>query len=410
MRRAWFCLVLLLGLALGSTSVGLAQPAPWQRDAVLSRLLIRQLLTDASGLQWVATDEGVFRYDGYELLPLARLVRPGSHAAPKGLVSSLCLDPAGHLWLGADAGLYCYTLRTGALRQIVLPPPAWKSPKVPPSAVLMLFRHPRSGHLWVSYYDGSVVVLDASRAGQVVSPRRYLPGMGSFFQPDESTTGVWVSFSAGYCFDSLTRREHFTPAGVARLGLAGPARSYTATPFVVVPMPGTTPLRLFSTSALYEVGPHGRLRQMSRWLAAGQEENFLPAFIRADSSCEWVAQHHYLRLRVRGPRAGTLLTRDSLHLVDTPSNHFHHNYVVFRDDLGVEWCYTPFWRGVFKRRATTPPVVRPLRLAGGQPVPSARGLTRLADGRLLVGTYGGPFVQAADSPLAALRQIGRAHV
>ena len=315
--RACFREVLALcGLWCGLVGAFPAQADPWQRDPVLSRLLIKKLLTDPAGYQWVATDEGIFRYDGYELLPLARLLRPGSPPAPKGAATSLCLDPAGHLWLGTDAGLYCFTLRTGALRQIVLPPPAWKSPKAPPPAVLMLFRHPRSGHLWVSYYDGSVVVVDANRAGRVVSPRRYLPGMGSYFQPDGSAAGVWVSFSVGYRLDSLTRREQLTPAGLARLELTGPARDYIVTPFVVVPVPGTAPLRVFSSSGLYELGHHGRLRQISRWLPAGLEENFLPAFTRADSVCEWMAQHYYLRLRVRGPRAGTLLTRDSLHLAD----------------------------------------------------------------------------------------------
>ena len=401
--RVW----VILGLC-GLLSLGRSLPAraadPWQRDPVLSRLLVKKLLTDPAGYQWVASDEGVFRYDGYELLPLARLLRPGSPPAPKGTASTLCLDPAGHLWLGTDAGLYCFTLRTGALRQIALPAPALNAPNPPPPAVLMLFRHPRSGHLWVSYYDGSVLVLDTNRDGQLVSPRRYLPGMGSYFQPDGTATGVWVSFSVGYRFDYQTHRKQLTPAGLARLGLTGPARDYLVTPFVVVPVPGTLPLRVFSSSGLYELGVHGRLRQISRWLPVGLEENFLPAFTRADSVCEWMAQHYYLRLLVRGPRAGTVLTRDSLRLADTPSEHFHHNYVVFRDALGVEWCYAQFWRGVYKRRATPAPVVQPLALAGSL-IASARGLARLADGRLLLGTYRGPFVQAADSPRAPARAL-----
>lgn len=66
-------------LALYALLGGLLHPAPalaapWQRAPVLSRVLIKQLLTDATGFQWVAADEGVFRYDGYELVPLARLI------------------------------------------------------------------------------------------------------------------------------------------------------------------------------------------------------------------------------------------------------------------------------------------------------------------------------------------------
>lgn len=372
---------------------------PWQRDPVLSRLLIKQLLTDPDGLQWAATDEGVFRYDGYELLPLARLLRPGSPPAPKGQAFSLCLDARGHLWLGTDAGLYCLTLRTGAFRRVLLP----REPASAAQSVFRLFIHPRTRHLWVSYRNGSLAVLDTNCDGRLVSARRPLPGVATLFQPDGTPAGVWVSFLSAHYLDPVTQREQFMLPGIARLGLTGPVQQYRQTPYVLMPVPGTSPLQLFSASALYTLGSNGQLHEISRWLPAGREENFWPALTHAGTVCEWVSQHHYLRLRLRSAQAGRMLS-DSLILSDQP-NYYRHNYQVYQDSLGVQWCYATAWRGVYKRRVASVPVVRPLGLAGGKLAPSARGITRLADGRLFLSTYGGSFGQAADSPRAPLRPL-----
>ena len=382
----------------GLLAAGPARAEPWQRDPVLSQLLIRQLLTDPAGYQWIATDEGVFRYDGYELVPLTRLTRPGSVAAPRGIVSTLSLDPAGHLWVGADAGLFCLMLRTGALRRVALSGDA----RAAPPTVIRLFQHPRAGHLWVSCGDGSTVVLDAARGGRLIS-RRLLPGIGFQFQPDGTAAGVWISFAETRYIDPLRHQERMGPPGLARVGPTGSVRQYVPTHFVVLPVPGTNPLQVFSANTLYEVTADNQLREIRRWLRADFSDNFLPAAVRTDSAYEWVSQHHYVQMTVRGPRAGTV-TIDSVRLGET-FDPYRQSFVVYRDGLGVQWLYSRAWRGVYKRRTAAPRAVRSLTQANGQVVPSMRGITRLADGRLLLGTYDGPFVQAADSPRAPVRRL-----
>ncbi len=191
--------------------------------------------------------------------------------------------------------------------------------------------------------------------------------------------------------------------GVARLGLTGPARQYLPTAFPVIPVPGSAPLRLFCPSALYEVTDHGELREIKRWLPPGRDDNFWPAFTHTDSVAEWISQHRYLRLTVRGPCAGEI-TADSLRLPDA-LNYHHHEYLVFQDALGAQWCYSRSWRGVYKRRAAAAPVVRALLPADVPMMPSVRGIVRLGDGRLFLGSYSGSFVQAADSPRALLRRL-----
>ncbi len=258
-----------------------SRPNPWQRDPILSQLLIRHLLTDPAGYQCIATDEGVFRYDGYELVPLTRLTCPGRVAAPRGMVSTLCLDPAGLLWIGADAGLFCLTLRTGALRRVALSADA----RTAPPTVIQLFRHPRAAHLWVSCGDDSTVVLDAAHGGRLLS-RRLLPGVGFQFQADGTAAGVWISFAETRYFDPTRHQERIGSPGLARVGPTGAVRQYVPTSFVVLPLPGTTPLRVFSANTLYEVTADNQLREIRRWLTAYFADNFLSAAVRSDSALQ----------------------------------------------------------------------------------------------------------------------------
>lgn len=130
--------------------------APWQPDPVLSALLVQQLVFSPGGYAWVATDEGVRRYDGYAAVPLVRLVRQGG-AAPTGYVQ-LVLDPTGTLWIGAATGLYCFVPRTGQLTHWPLPTTPAERPQV-----TALWRDARTGRLWVGYGRHRLLLLDPTR-------------------------------------------------------------------------------------------------------------------------------------------------------------------------------------------------------------------------------------------------------
>ena len=118
---------------------GKAQAPAWPREPILSQLLLKQQLFDAAGFCWVATDEGVFRYNDYE----RKLLRPGSARPPERQVQALVTDQQGRLWVGAEAGLFCLEPRMGQPRAVALPAlPAGTYP-----SVTTLFCHPRSGQL-----------------------------------------------------------------------------------------------------------------------------------------------------------------------------------------------------------------------------------------------------------------------
>lgn len=393
MQRFWFSLFCLLLWLSGKPAASQA----WQRDPLLSQLLIKQLLTDATGFRWVATDEGVFRYDGYELVPLHKLLRPGRVLPPARLAQTLALDRAGRLWIGTEAGLLCFVPATGELRAVPLPP---QPGSIYPN-VTALFCHPRSGQLWVGYAVSMVLALDPDHPARLhLKSARSVAGSAYFFQSDGSPAGVWVSLRQA----NWPARAFYTDAqkpGVVRLAPTGPPLQYIPAHCFLVPVPGSVPLRLFSASAWFEARPDGQLRELRRWLPAGNEDNFIPK--AADSVWHWASQGYRMRLVVRGPRAGHI-GLDSLRLGGGPADH-RHSYVLTQDPLGTQWCYSQYWRGCYKQPATGRRLVQPQHLASGRPTPSCRSMVRLPDGRLLLGAYGGCLTQAADSPNAPLRPL-----
>lgn len=384
---------LLLGLLRGVPAAAEA----WQRDPILSQLLVKQMVTDATGFRWVVASEGIFRYDGYDLVPLAQLVRHG-HAVPFQHLKAwlLVLDHAGRLWLGTEQGLFCFTPRTGLLEAVPLPA-ALQATK---PDIVALFLHPRSGQLWVAS-ETAVIVLDPNHPARPLGPPRPIGGIPYYFQPDGSAAGVWLSFRQ----PNWPVRRVYTdalPPGAVQLAPTGPPLRRLTSNCFVVPVPGTEPLQVFSASALF-VLKDGQLGEVRRWLPAGNEDNFMLRTTPPDSLHEWVSQGYRIQLTRRGAGVGAV-TLDTLQLGHGPADH-RHSYVLEQDSLGVQWCYSQFWRGCYKQPVAHRRVVQPMMLANGRPTPSSRAVVRLPDGRLLLGAYGGPLVQAADSPNAPLRPL-----
>lgn len=67
------------------------------------------LLQHSDGYLWIATAEGLFRYDGRRFVSYAREVGISGH------ILALCEDRSGNLWLGTSLGLACFDGRTARL-------------------------------------------------------------------------------------------------------------------------------------------------------------------------------------------------------------------------------------------------------------------------------------------------------
>ncbi|GAA4000617.1 hypothetical protein GCM10022408_09700 [Hymenobacter fastidiosus] len=371
--RAW-----LLGLLLvvSSLAASATEGPGWQRDPVLSSLLIQQMVTDAAGFRWVATDEGVYRYDGNEIVPLKSLVRRGPRLKVEA-VSALALDRAGRLWIGAESGLSRFDPTTGRLLVVPIPLRPDERPKV-----ITLLHHPRSDHLWVGYGVGTVAVFAAIRPRAPLFPVSRVAETAFYFTAETGGDGVWLASDRPVLY-------HLAPNGAVRRQFRVPAQ--------LLPVPGTRPQRFFGRQGMFVLDPAYRLRALCRWPRLLPELTNQPYV--SDSTLDAVVAGQWLHVAgVRGARP-----RLTTALVVAPSGEPEtRSYTLERDAYGVWWRFDRTYRGCYKQRQVRQ-VVEPVLRAGGAPVGSARLITRLPDGRLFVSTYGGSFTQAADSPTAPLR-------
>ena len=91
------------GWLLVAGPVAPAQQLEKQPDRVLSTIGIRDISSDPAGFAWVAARQGLFRYDGRQLLPLNQLVRQGPQL--RGEALRVAADSAGTVWIGMRNGL-----------------------------------------------------------------------------------------------------------------------------------------------------------------------------------------------------------------------------------------------------------------------------------------------------------------
>ncbi|GAB3588608.1 hypothetical protein GCM10027345_40910 [Hymenobacter daeguensis] len=361
---------MLLGLLVADRA-GKAQT--WRRDPLLGRLLIHQMVQDAAGLLWVAADEGVFRYDGYELVPLAALTATPAPAAI-GYAQALVFDEQQGLWIGSAQGLFC--LQGQRLMPVPLP-----GRGTAPTHVYALVQHPRSHDIWVSY-DNQLARLPGGQLPAQAVPSG-LRAPATWLHPDGAAS-VWV-------VSVLHELGHGTAAGIAaeRVQMRGELQ----------PVAGTQPLQLMGSNALYEARPDGSLREVLRWLPGPDVNNFAPG--PTPHGWQWVVARQLVQLSWKpGQRLPTVAQHP---VAFEREGQLSRQYTVYTDAGGLRWSASTGQRGCFKERAAGAAI----ELVPSRPLPSysTRVISRLPDGRLLVGAYGATLVQAADSPRAPLHPL-----
>jgi ligand-binding sensor domain-containing protein/signal transduction histidine kinase len=366
---------LLLGLLYGTTLRANGQN--WVTSPLLSKLLIQHIAQDSTGFLWVAATEGLYRYDGYTVTPLAALLSKSTQQLLTGPVSQVVVDDQQHLWIGAERGLYCYSLRTGDLVKIPLPLRELEQPSI--QALTLDVTHRA---LWVSYGRGHVGKLACQLPARLTD---------TFLRTADQVR--WLSAAADGSLWAVTAthqvyRWHHRQWRAALL----PPASF------VVPLPNTSPQLFAGKEAVYEATADGQLREQQRWLprVATSSSEFVPCFTK--EGWQWVVGGWKLKLACVTNRP-----QPSVQFLPAPAGDVGSLLsILWQDRSGSFWHYVQGQRGCYQQRENN--IISRIPAADGLAY-STRGITRLPDGRLLVGTYNGPFVQAADSPSAPLRPL-----
>ncbi|WP_400192157.1 histidine kinase [Hymenobacter sp. B81] len=368
--RVWLLLLLVIGGLVRPTRA--APGGGWLPDAALGGLMLRNLTSTPDGLLWVGTDDGVYRYDGSELVPLNALRRGGVSLPPVPCNELLAL-PDGQLWLGTEAGLFRFR-PDGVLEALALP-------------------EPRSSnrHITTLATDGRRVWVGQDRAGV----RAYTLAGRPTAQPLSAGTSVgdiWTAPDGTLWLSGPDSLRQLRPGG-QRLG-AWPV----SIPGVLrlVYDPAGRPW-LLSSSAAYRLGPAGRCTEMLRWASRATETG--TDLLRLPEGPVLITPGQVRELKWTPGPAPQLRLRTVLPLPFPVGDIWRGRLKA--DQAGRWWVFDTGLRGCWTRAASTD-FIRALPGPDGRPY-SVRAAVRLPDGRLLVSSYGRLLTQAADSSLAPLR-------
>jgi len=370
--------------------VARAQPLEHPPNRVLSTVGIRDISSDPVGFAWVATPQGLFRYDGRQLVPLRQLVRQGPR--PRGEALRVVADSAGTVWVGMYDGLYAFVPATGELRQVPLPRLTGRHGHI---NALLLHR----GALWFGrgLDPCQVFRLPLRQARQ---PARlvwqYPQGLVAAIEPDSAGQLLVFSFERSWRL-ALDGRAQLVADNSHRHRVQqadGSRRTQL----------NTHPLRLpnspcfLTDSTLVERRPGRPPRVLARW-RRNNSSAVVPRLnvLELDSTWYWLGSGELLALSIRRQGQPPRLQHHPLPLAPE-----WNQWLCFNRARTGLYAFAEGMPGLLEVRPRRAPI-QALPVAGGQRL-STRAIGRGADGQLLVGSYSGTFAQAADSPLAPLRR------
>lgn len=116
----------------------------------LSHFSLNDLVQDRQGFLWIATPDGLNRYDGYGISAF-RHHPEDSTTLTANSINALHVDRRGRLWIGTFAGLNRYDRATGRMRQYLHD---GDDPTSIPNDYVQSFAEDHDGRLWIGTANG----------------------------------------------------------------------------------------------------------------------------------------------------------------------------------------------------------------------------------------------------------------
>ena len=306
----------------------------------LSQGAVRAVTQDAQGFMWFGTEDGLDRYDGYDLRHFIHN-RKDAGALPDNWVSSLIRDSTGRLWVATDGGgLVWYDVAHARFARA--PADEGGGSALSTAHIRGMFED-RHGRLWLATRGSGLLELDADRSH--VRQFRHQPadpdslGDDSVFSVVEDSFGkLWIGTAAG--LDRLDpqsgRIESFTP----RLRLAGAAPPTGAVKVSVlhVDAGGTLWIGLDGVLAKFETATdrltvRTHRQGDSRSLPEGQ----ITAILEDDAQRFWVGTTGGLALLDRRNDRFAVVKHDPTNPSSLPDDNVT---TLFQDRSGLLWIGT----------------------------------------------------------------------
>jgi len=111
----------------------------------LSHSAVKHLLIDSKGYLWIATSDGLNRYDGYSFVTFKHVLSDTTSLCDN-YVRHLCEDRQGNIWVATSNGLSCYVRAKGDFVNFYHDP---KNARSISSDNIFFVYHDRQGIIWV---------------------------------------------------------------------------------------------------------------------------------------------------------------------------------------------------------------------------------------------------------------------
>jgi len=160
----------------------------------LNARIFRQFAEDKYGFIWIATDNGLYRYDGHQFK--GYFANPSNKMSlPNNDVSSISFDKKGDLWIGTWGGVAKMESTSGLIRQVPLN-------FVSGHVLVQYLKVDTKNRLWVATWLGLYLFDDA---GQLI--KHWRKGNGTHDLPHEQCNSIfedpggriWIGTTGGLC-------------------------------------------------------------------------------------------------------------------------------------------------------------------------------------------------------------------
>jgi len=192
-------------------------------DSGLSPGGVMAILQDRQGFLWLGTEDGLDRYDGYEL---KHHVHDRTHqgSLSNNWVSGLAEDAVGTLWVSTDGGgVVGLNAQTGNFEEL---PTIGGSPPIGSQEKVRIARFDRRGGMWIGTRDGGLVYIDRARRTMRrfrhdVDDEASLSSDSVFAVLEDRAGTIWVGTGSGLDrLDIATGRVQRQAAVLAKLPVA----------------------------------------------------------------------------------------------------------------------------------------------------------------------------------------------
>ena len=166
-------------------------------DQGLSQGNVTAIFEDHLGFMWIATEDGLNKYDGYSI-EIFITDSEDVHSIDNNKVEAICEDLEGNLWVGTRGGLQIYNRNQNNFGRFIYDPNDPES--IAFSGVMELFRDSK-GNIWIGMSGGLVMWDPSTKSFTKFDPNHNNPnsivGVDVTSIAEDENGQIWIGINGG---------------------------------------------------------------------------------------------------------------------------------------------------------------------------------------------------------------------